>query len=129
MPESKTIQRNGLEFAIDWAHDPDADLSHLTDESRYVGLSKKERSECEAQDIARLNAYENDEWQMLYCTVTAKINNANNWVVPHSVGRASLSGIESDSDETYCAEVEEELIGEAVEDAKLTLEALKAVFG
>ncbi len=72
---------------------------------------------------------ESDEWIMTCVCVELRIQTANNWAILPTVGRASLSGIQSDSKQSYFDEVTLELLREALDDARKTYEALSTAFG
>lgn len=64
-------------------------------------------------DYERLRAWCNDEWSYMGVVVTVESNG-------HTIGTASLWGIESDAD-AYLLEVANELIDEALENARETV--------
>lgn len=123
----RTEKRGAFDIVIERREDEAPDLSYL--EQDYSDVEDlTEREKYLQQDRERLEALHSGDWSMMYVLVTVRINNTNNWLVPHEVGRASLSGIESDSEESYFVQVENELIDEALQDAELTYKALAAAF-
>lgn len=119
--QPRIIKAGALTIKVSWCLDEDADLSYLNQD--YADCSSDERAKYKAQDNARVEAFNRDEWVMVFCLVEVSIKTAMNWAVPFVVARASLSGIESDSAPAYLAQVERELIEEAHADLKLTREA------
>lgn len=89
-------QRKPLTFTVERVTDHDPDLSWLED-----GGPSPEDPACAAHCAARLASY-GDDWHMVGIVVTAMRSG-------EEVGHASVWGIESDSDESYFAEVAQDL--------------------
>ncbi len=96
--------------------DEDADLSWLTDESRYAGCTPEEIADYVQQDEERLSDYNRGNWSMVGVCCDVSIKTATNWAIDPVVARSSVWGIESDSDESYFLTVAEEQIEEAKQD-------------
>lgn len=120
--QKRVIKKGNLIYTISRVFDTDADLSYL--EQDYSDCTPEEQDTYRQQDQDRLEAYNRDDWHMLGVLVEIAIETATRWAIPHTVARASLWGIESDSEESYIASVEEEMIAEAEADLARTREAL-----
>lgn len=113
--ESRRFERNGLLYTVKRVLDETPDLSYLDPDAT---------PEYAEENQARLDAYNRGDWCMVGVCVDIQIQTRKNWVDPPVVGRASLWGIESDSDDTDFAEVESDLIREAEEDVDCLREVL-----
>jgi hypothetical protein len=123
------IKRDGFVFTVRTEQDYDPDLSYLTQDYTGVG-DLVERAHYSNDDEQRLSDYHKGYWWMQTMSVDCTIKTAVNWAVPHTVGRASLSGIESDTAPEYLEQIQELLIQEAKHDAVKTWEALsEALWG
>lgn len=118
--KKRVIKKGNLIYTISRVFD--TDLSYL--EQVYSDCTPEEQATYKEQDMARLAAYERGDWHMLGVLVEIAVETATRWAIPHTVARASLWGIESDSEETYIASVEEEMIAGAENDLARTREAL-----
>lgn len=87
-------------------------------EYRYITLGSGDPDYLE-QDAKRLESYGNG-----WCCVGVVVTATRSGVV---LGRSSVWGIESDSDKSYFEEMAEEMITDALEEAKENLEILKTV--
>lgn len=119
----RTFERGALIFQVYTT--PDLVTTFEQEPGRYAGVSADERAKYEAQDEARYEAWQADEWAYLDVVVDIRIKTETNWYIPHKIGSASLSSVESDSGADYFAEVEKDLVAEATEDARKTWQALK----
>lgn len=126
---SRKFKQGPLTFTVKHVHDEDATPDHIEgpDANTYADCTPKERAQYLAADAVRLAQWKNDEWHYLGIVVEIQIQTAQNWAVPPTVARASLWGIESDSDESYFKEVERDLIEEAKGDFKTTRAAMRRV--
>lgn len=66
-------------------------------------------------------------WEYVGLRVEVQVATTMNWAVPHTVGRASLWGINSDAGSEYFESVLADLKEEAKEDVKATTTALAAL--
>lgn len=71
------------------------------------------------EDLARMEAYEKENWSMLVCRVLLSWKGLD-------IGRAALWGIESDSDYSYFVETVTDLVWEAHAEAVQTLADLNS---
>jgi hypothetical protein len=125
--------------------DEDPDLSHLGEyaatpakvhidrkergdmgrnEFRYFNLGTGDADYIE-EDYKRAEAYNRGEWCMMGVCVDIHVKTKTNWAVPPVVGRASVWGIESDSEPSYFDEVANDLVKEAKIDLKNLRKAIK----
>lgn len=113
--KSRTFEKDGFRYTVSHILEDDNPKSHgLGDTSNYAGLSEAEQRKYNAQDAKRIAAYNRGEWHYLGIAVDIRKNTSSNWADGGPiVGRASVWGIESDSDAPYFAEVEEDMIAEA----------------
>lgn len=90
---------------VDDAH---ADLSYLTDASRYEGEAPEDIAKYQAQDAQRIQAYNRGHWGMVGIRAKAEImvpSGINGgYITIVTIKSPGLWGIESDSDESYFAE-------------------------
>lgn len=91
---------------------------------RYFNLGDGDADYIE-QDYERAEAFNNNEWQYLTIGCEIAIKTAMNWAVPSVIGRAYLSGVESDSGDDYLKSVEADLLAEAWDDLHLLRAALE----
>ena len=104
--------------------DLDADVSELTDPSRYAGCLPSEIEDYMQQDTERIADYNKGNWYMVGVICEISIKTKTNWAIDPVVARSSVWGIESDSDESYFLTVAEEQIEEAKHDLANLREAL-----
>ena len=144
--DTKTIRRGKYTYHIKHVLDENPDLSFLGVYSNSPGpepfIDRQERGEqgrgtyryfqhgCGdpdyiEQDYARMEAYNRGEWYMMGVTVEISVKTKTNWATDPIVARASLWGIESDSEASYFEQVEKELMHDARIDLKATKEALE----
>lgn len=124
----RTIERDGLIVEIYRVLDGDCTGGkEIIDTSRYDDVDDPiERAKYIAEDEKRYEAWMADEWSYVGVCVDVRIKTATNWAELPLVGRASIWGVESDSDDTYFAGLEEELIADALEDVNALRRALCA---
>jgi hypothetical protein len=115
----RTFEQDGFIVTVQHVPDESPDLSWL--EQDYADLPEPEATEYRKHYRKRLVAYNRGEWYMLGVVVSVAIKVHGD--IPRTVGSASLWGIESD-DEAYIAEVEKDLLHEAIADADKLVEAL-----
>lgn len=126
--KSRSFEQNGAQVKVTRVIDPTPDIGYLTDESRYRGIEESDAALYREQDAVRVAAFNAGEWQMIGIVVTIRVQTASNWADGgHVVGRDSLWGIESDSEESYLASVEAGCISEAWEEVTRTKQALDAL--
>lgn len=122
--KTREYQKDGFAVTVDRVLDEDADLSYLED---YADESPSDRAKYLAQGKARLEAYDRGEWYMLGIVVTIRKQTPSNWANGGlEVGRASIWGYESDSEEGFLKSEEESIASEAwreVEQLKASLAA------
>jgi len=92
---------------------PEPEVSEYSREYQYIWHDNLDTREYVIQDCKRLESFECGDFAVMYLSV----------VVTHSetgiqLGSASLSGIESDSDELYIQSTFRELLHEALQDAR-----------
>ena len=127
----KTQQKRTMDgpFEVHVINEPDTD--HEPPEvnpDNYKGESADDIAEYIAQDQARLDAYNHGEWCYLTLGVELRIDTAQHCRAWTTVGRAYLSGVESDAEPSFIAECLEDLKAEARLDAKRTHLALCVAF-
>lgn len=99
-----------ITFTSRIVHDDTDNLDHLTDSDRYLGISEPDKTTYEHQDHERIDAYIDGDWHMTGVIVSAIWQQPG--YVPHEIAQESLWGIESDSGDTYYAEVIADLTAE-----------------
>lgn len=104
--------------------DQDADLSWLTDASRYTGCTTEEIADYMQQDEERLSEYDRGSWYMVGVVCEVSIKTKTNWAVDPVIARSSVWGVESDSDTSYFLTLADEQIEEAKQDLANLREAL-----
>ena len=129
----RVFEKDGLTYTVRRVVDEDPDLSHLgTFSDAYQDGAIEhgnerlnvyryfipENPEYGQQDYERMLAFDHGKWCMVGITVDISIKTKTNWAVPPVVGRASVWGVESDSEESYFTELENEMIREAEADLK-----------
>lgn len=95
-----------IRYIVSREIDPDPDFSYLTDPSRYDGCTPTEIAVYTQQDNERLDAIRRGDVWAEGVIVTAETDDGT------EIARASVWGIESDSDERYFAEVADDLKAE-----------------
>jgi hypothetical protein len=100
----RTFEKDGFTVIVTHEYDDSPDTSYL--EQEYEDCTPEEREQYKQQDRERLEALRNGDWYYLGVCVAMKKGS-------YEVGRASVWGIESDSDEGYFTEIEDDLITEA----------------
>ena len=125
---TKTIELEGFTVRIDRVLDTDPDLSYL-EQSYEPDCPPDEAEKYRKQDSERLRDYNRGEWQMIGICATVVIDNGGGWAKPTEIGRDSLWGIESDSDEGYLGETERECARQAISDTRKTYKAMERVMG
>lgn len=111
----------GRTIEITHVLDETADLDYLL-EVEYTDCTEDERAKYQAADADRIKAYERGDWCMVGVCVDIRQQTVSNWADGGLViGRASIWGVESDSEPEHFAEVEQDCIDEAnAEIARLT---------
>lgn len=124
--KTRTFEKDGFNVTVEHIIDTDADLSYL--EQDYKEESPADRSKYQKQDRARLTAYHQGDWYMLGIAVTVRKQTASNWADGGlEVGRASVWGFESDSEESYLKAEEEYIIIEAFTEVERLKAAISAL--
>ena len=92
------------QIAVRREQDESPDVSWLEDVGRHAGrgITREELIQARAEDAARLEAFNRDEWTMVGVYATAEITVAG---VVQTIRTGGLWGIESDSDPDYFATV------------------------
>lgn len=112
--ESRTFEKGGFVYTVSRVMDEDSDISWLEDSSRYLDCTTEERATYTEQDRLRVLDYHHGHWYFVGVCCDIRRQTAANWADGGPiVGRASVWGIESDSEPGYFAEVEAEMIAEA----------------
>jgi hypothetical protein len=113
--KSRTFEKDGFRYIVSHILEDDNPKSHgLGDASNYAGLSVAEQKQYLAQDAERIAAYNRGDWHYIGVAVDIRKNTTSNWADGGAiVGRASIWGIESDSEPSYITQTEEETIAEA----------------
>ena len=98
-----------VEFQREERIDEVPDLSYLWQDYTEQGISAEDRQKYQAQDRARVAAYDRGEWHMVGICAVARITVTRGcYSTIYTIHSAGLWGIESDSDETYKQSVFEE---------------------
>lgn len=103
---TKTVKR--ADFQRVTSPDFDPDISYLTDESRYAGLSVGDEITYRQYDQERLDAYNRDEWSLIGIRAQVEIAiplRESGVCVIQEIISPGLWGIESDSDAAYLDDV------------------------
>jgi hypothetical protein len=129
--------------------DTDPDLSHLgeySDRPAEVHIDRRERGDMEhgeyryfncgdgdpeyiEADYKRYEAYNRDEWGMLFCVAEAKISING---ITQTLTSGGLAGVESDSEESYFREIEDEQLDElreVLQSCGFTTEQIDEAYG
>ena len=104
--------------------DQDADLSWLTDASRYEDCSPDETADYMKQDEEHLSEYYRGNWYMVGVVCEVSIKTKTNWAVDPVIAKSSVWDVESDSDPDYFLSLADEQIAEAKHDLANLREAL-----
>lgn len=107
----RTWDKGNLRYSVYHKADENADINSFSQD--YSDCTPEERKLYREQDRKRLESLERGEWWMLQIGVEITCRTAMAWSQPAIVGRAYLSGVESDSDKSHFDEVERELVDEA----------------
>jgi hypothetical protein len=120
---TRKFEQDGFTVIVSRILDTDGDLSNL--EQEYSDCTPEEQAQYKEQDAKRLAGYNNGEWCYVGVAVSIRKNTASNWADGGlEVGRASVWGIESDSEESYFASVEADEIAEAFAEVERLRKAL-----
>jgi hypothetical protein len=125
--EQKTEQKTGSKdasgpriyqdgpFTVTVSHQPDADLKCSTEwAANNYDTNDPDLAKYFKHDKARYEAWLRDEWTYVGVCVDIRLNTASNWADGGPVvGRASVWGIESDSDQAYLKQTEDEITADA----------------
>lgn len=117
---NRSFEQGGFTIQVQRILDEDPNLSYLTQDYG----DDKDAAKYKAQDAMRLRDYNKGEWYMLGISVEISKRTATNWAKPPVVGRASVWGFESDSDESFLKVEEDNIISEAFKDVQHLKEAL-----
>jgi hypothetical protein len=119
----RKFEQDGFTVIVKHIIDEDSDYSSLTQE--YADCTPEEQAENKAQDAARLRGLERGDWYYMGVAVSILKQTKSNWANGGlEVGRASVWGIESDSEPSYIAEVERDMVAEAFSEVNRLREAL-----
>lgn len=122
----RQYEKDGFTVIVKRILDDDADTSYLTQD--YAGESPEDRAKYQAQDRARLQAYHRGDWHYLGIVVEIRKQTKTNWANGGlEVGRASVWGFESDSEESFLKSEEENIVFEAFQEVERLKEALGVV--
>lgn len=111
----RSFEQDGFTVTVRHVSDDDADLSSLApDSGNYDGIDDAERETYLAQDAERLADYHRGKWHYVGVVVDIRKQTTSHWADGGLVvGRASIWGIESDSEPAYFEEIERDTIAEA----------------
>lgn len=125
----RKFQQDGFTVIVERVSDTDRRAETPEEQqANYDGCTAEEKAEYFKQDAARYQAWLNDEWSYMGVTVSIRKQTASNWADGGlEVGRASVWGIESDSEEQDFQELENEGIEEAFAEVQRLRDALCAV--
>lgn len=119
----RKFERDGFTIIVSHMSDDHADTSSL--EQDYADCPADERALYQAQDAARLKALYAGDWEYIGVCADVRKQTASNWADGGPVvGRASIWGVESDSDAEYITELETEMVIEALAEVDRLKEAL-----
>ncbi len=119
----RIFEQDGFTVIVRRVFDEDPDLSWLKQE--YKDEKPKDRAKYRAQDAERLKAYHRGDWHMLGIMVEIRKQTKTNWANGGlEVGRASVWGFESDSDEAFLASEEKNITAEAFAEVERLKQAL-----
>ena len=123
---TRKFEQDGFTVIVERIADDNPDADWLTDPARYSDVTDAtERAKYEAQDAERLAALERGDWSFVGVAVTIRKQTATKWADGGlEVGRASCWGIESDSDESFFADIERDMITDAFAEVGALKEAL-----
>ena len=112
---SRKFEKDGFTVIVNRIIDIDMECeTPEQQQANYAGCSKKEKREYFKQDKAHYDAFCNGEWYYQGVAVEIRKQTVSNWADGGlEVGRASVWGVESDSDASYFATLEDEEISEA----------------
>jgi len=120
---ARTFEQDGFTVIVSREVDMDTDTSYF--EQDYSECTPDEQEQYKEQDSKRLAAYHRGEWYYVGVCVSIRKQTASNWDDGGlEVGRASVWGIESDSDESHFEELERDMVAEAFSEVKRLREAL-----
>lgn len=120
---SRKFEQDGFLVIVKYELDDDPDTSYLTQE--YEDSPPEERAEYKARDVARLKGLKRGDWYYMGVCVTIRKQTKAKWADGGlEVGRASVWGIESDSEASFIAEVERDMIAKAMSEVNNLREAL-----
>jgi hypothetical protein len=120
---TRKFQQDGFTVTVSRLRDEDPDVSYLAQD--YSDHTATERGELIRRDVDRLASFAAGEWFMVGIAVGIRKQTSSNWADGGpEVGRASIWGIESDSDESYLVSTEAEMVTEAFEEVKRLREVL-----
>lgn len=120
---TRTFKQDGFTVIVSREIDMDPDMSYL--EQDYSDCTPEEQEQYKEQDRQRIAAYNRGEWYYVGVCVSIRKQTKSNWADGGlEVGRASVWGTESDSEESHFAELEQDMIREAFAEVARLREAL-----
>ncbi len=121
----REYDKDGFTVIVKRIFDTDPDLSYL--EQDYYEDTPEDRAKYRKQDAERLKAYNRGNWHMLGIAVEIRKQTSSNWANGGlEVGRASVWGFESDSDESFLKSEEENITAEAWAEVGRLKQALRS---
>lgn len=119
----RSFDKDGFMVIVKRILDEDPDTSYLTRE--YTEESPEDRANYKAQDAERLKGLQRGNWHFIGITIEVRKQTKTQWANGGlEVGRASVWGYESDSEEAFLKSEEESLIKEAFAEVDRLREAL-----
>ena len=119
----RKFEQDGFLVIVTHEIDEDPDTSYLTQE--YEDCTPEERADYKAQDAARLKSLERGDWYYMGVCVSIRKQTDTHWADGGlEVGRASVWGIESDSDASFIAEMARDMIAGAFREVENLRRAL-----
>ena len=111
---TRKFEQDGFTVIVDHVYDPTMECDTPEVASQNYDSDDADKAKYFAQDKARYDSWCNDDWRYIGISVTIRKQTASKWADGGlEVGRASIWGIESDSDAAYLATIEAETVSEA----------------
>ena len=124
---TRKFEQDGFTVVVERVVDYDGDASWLEDSNRYEGCTAGETAKYLEQDAERLAGLRRGDWYFVGVAVKILKQTSSNWANGGlEVGRASVWGIESDSDDASFDETERDIIAEAFAEVDELRKALTA---
>jgi hypothetical protein len=125
---TRKYEQNGFTFIIEHVADEMTPETPEDQQTNYDGCSDEEKAQYLAEDTERYEAWKRDEWYYMGIVCTIRKNTTTHWADGGlEVGRASVWGIESDSDDSFIRATEEEMVDRALAEVELLKVALASL--